>query len=98
VVSLALVALTLVGNAAAPAATTCATPPAVVPVGSIVPGVTGTGLTAISGSSPTSFDIQVIGTLPDAILPGGVSPVELLRFRDELTPKLRAMAFRRARR
>ena len=69
VVSLALVAPTLVGSAA-PAATTCTTPPAVVPVGSILPGVTGTGLTAISGSSPTSFDIQVIGTLPDAILPG----------------------------
>ncbi|MGH2658712.1 MAG: SpoIVB peptidase S55 domain-containing protein [Actinomycetota bacterium] len=32
--------------------------------------MTGTGLTAISGSSPTNFDIQVIGTLPDAILPG----------------------------
>lgn len=69
VVSLALVAPTLMGSAA-PAATTCTTPPAVVPVGSILPGVTGTGLTAISGSAPTSFDIQVIGTLPDAILPG----------------------------
>lgn len=68
-VSLALIAPTLVGSAA-PAATTCTTPPAIVPVGSILPGMTGTGLTAISGSSPTSFDIQVIGTLPDAILPG----------------------------
>lgn len=54
----------------APAATTCTSPPSVFPEASITPGMTGTGLTAISGSTPTAFTIQVLGTLHDAILPG----------------------------
>lgn len=54
----------------APAAATCASPPAVLPAAQIAPGMVGTGLTTIQGGSPTSFDIEVIGTLEDAILPG----------------------------
>jgi SpoIVB peptidase S55 len=54
----------------APAAATCASPPAVMPAAQIAPGMVGTGLTTVQGSSPTSFDIEVIGTLQDAILPG----------------------------
>src|SRR5215211_7507414 len=54
----------------APAAATCLSPPAVLPAAQIAPGMVGTGLTTVQGSTPTSFDIEVIGTLEDAILPG----------------------------
>jgi SpoIVB peptidase S55 len=54
----------------APAVATCASPPAVLPASQIAPGMVGTGLTTIQGSTPTSFDIEVIGTLDNAILPG----------------------------
>jgi hypothetical protein len=40
------------------------------PAASILPGMTGTGLTTVRGVSPTSFTVEVIGTLEDAILPG----------------------------
>ena len=53
----------------APAATPCASPPTVFPESSITPGMIGTGLTAVQGSAPVSFDIQVIGVLPNALLP-----------------------------
>jgi SpoIVB peptidase S55 len=55
--------------AKSPAATLCASPPPVFPESSIVPGMAGTGLTAIQGSAPVSFDIQIIGILPNALLP-----------------------------
>src|SRR6266511_2782687 len=55
--------------AKAPAATLCTRPPPVFPESSIVPGMAGTGLTAIQGSAPVSFDIQIIGILPNALLP-----------------------------
>ncbi|HEX9694302.1 MAG TPA: SpoIVB peptidase S55 domain-containing protein [Actinomycetota bacterium] len=68
-VSVAILAVSLT-FAEAPAATTCASPPAVFPESSITPGMAGTGLTAVQGSAPVSFDIQVIGILPNALLPG----------------------------
>jgi len=68
-VSLAIVAASL-NAVAAPASPTCPSPPAVFPEGSITSGMRGTGLTVVRGTVPTSFDIRVIGTLPDAILPG----------------------------
>jgi hypothetical protein len=67
-VSVALLAVSLT-FADAPAATTCASPPAVFPESSITPGMAGTGLTAVQGSAPTAFDIQVIGIFPNALLP-----------------------------
>jgi hypothetical protein len=67
-VSVALVAASLTFTEA-PAATPCASPPTVFPESSITPGMTGTGLTAVQGSSPISFDVQIIGTLPNALLP-----------------------------
>jgi hypothetical protein len=67
-VSVALVATSLTFTEA-PAATPCASPPTVFPESSITPGMAGTGLTAVEGSAPVSFDIQVIGILPNALLP-----------------------------
>ena len=57
-------------TAPAPAATSCASPPTVFPVGQIRPGMTGSGLTTISGDTPVPFDIRVIGVAPSAIAPG----------------------------
>ena len=68
-VSLAILGVSL-PFAEAPAATPCASPPAVFPESSITPGMDGTGLTAVQGSVPVSFDIEVIGILPNALLPG----------------------------
>ena len=62
--------VSLLVSTPAPAAAMCATPPAVLPAAQIAPGMVGTGLTTVQGSSPTSFDIKVIGTLENAILPG----------------------------
>src|SRR3990172_7811763 len=56
--------------APAPAAAECATTPIVMPAAQIGAGMTGTGLTTVRGSTPTSFNIEVIGTLKNAILPG----------------------------
>lgn len=67
--AVALVA-TLLAAGPAPAVVACSNPPSVLPAAQIVAGMTGTGLTTVKGSSPTSFDIEVIGTLEDAILPG----------------------------
>lgn len=68
-VCVVLAGTTLVAGSA-PAATPCTSPPSVFPESSITPGMTGTGLTAVQGTTPTSFDISVIGTLPNALLPG----------------------------
>jgi hypothetical protein len=67
-ISVALLATSLT-FAQAPAATPCTSPPAVFPESSITPGMPGTGLTAVQGTAPVSFDIQVIGILPNALLP-----------------------------
>jgi hypothetical protein len=41
--------------------------PAPVPMSSVVPGMTGEGRTVVRGSTPESFDVQVLGVLPDGI-------------------------------
>lgn len=40
------------------------------PVADVTPGMTGTGLTAVSGDTPESFDVEILGVLNDAIVPG----------------------------
>jgi hypothetical protein len=41
--------------------------PAPVPMSSVVPGMTGEGRTVVRGTTPESFDVQVLGVLPDGI-------------------------------
>lgn len=65
-----VLAATLLAASPAPAAVGCSNPPDVLPVSQIVPGMTGSGLTTVHGGAPTSFTIEVIGTLNGAILPG----------------------------
>lgn len=42
----------------------------VLPTSSLAPGMTGTGLTVSSGTTPQPFDVEVIGVLPNALGPG----------------------------
>lgn len=60
--------LLLIGVVAvpAPAATPCGTPPATFPTSQMTPGMTGTGYTVIQGTEIQSFDVRVLGVLPDA--------------------------------
>lgn len=56
--------------ALAPAVGTCVTPPSTVPVSSLTPGTMATGWTAVDGTTPVSFDVEILGVLPDGIAPG----------------------------
>ncbi|HEX9121840.1 MAG TPA: hypothetical protein VF984_00540, partial [Actinomycetota bacterium] len=67
--AIALFASILVGKAA-PAAAVCTSPPAVFPESSLAPGMAATGLTTISGTTPTSFTVQILGVIPDGIMLG----------------------------
>lgn len=53
-----------------------------------------------AGADPATlaFVLSELSIAPAAILPGGVEPTKLLAFRDTLVPRLRALAFERARR
>ncbi len=42
----------------------------VLPTSSVTAGMTGTGWTVASGTTPEPFDVEVIGVLPNAIAPG----------------------------
>ena len=71
IVSLAFFASLIGWSApATSAATLCATPPPVVDVLSLTPGTTGTAWTVVEGTTPVSFDVEVLGVLPDGIAPG----------------------------
>jgi hypothetical protein len=69
-VALALLATTLIGVTPVPAATLCSSPPAVFPESGLVPGTIGTGYTTLSGSTPTIFTVEVLGTIPDGFMLG----------------------------
>jgi hypothetical protein len=48
----------------------CTTPPDVVPVADLSPGDMATGWTVVEGTDPVSFDVEIVGVLPDGIAPG----------------------------
>lgn len=66
-VTIAALGAVVVPPAAVAAPAPCAT---VMPVEDLVPGMTGTGLTVVSGDEPESFAVEVLGVLPDAVGPG----------------------------
>lgn len=73
IVTLGVAAVLLLGSALASpgvAVTLCDTPPDVVPVADLEPGMMGTGWTVIEGTDPVSFDVEILGVLPDGIAPG----------------------------
>jgi hypothetical protein len=69
--ALALVA-GLVPAAPAPAAGTCTEEqkPRVFRVEDMAPGTMGTGWTVVQGRDPVSFDVEILGVIPDGVLPG----------------------------
>jgi hypothetical protein len=73
VVAAAVAALLALGLLAAPAAGQAAPAdpcPAAVPVSQVAAGLTGTGYTVSSGTTPEPFTARVIGVLKDGIAPG----------------------------
>jgi hypothetical protein len=56
--------------APAPAASTCTSPPAVLPVNQIHPGMTGAGQTVLQGQTLSSFNVEVLGVIPNAFYLG----------------------------
>ena len=48
----------------------CSTPPDIVPVADLEAGMMGTGWTVVEGTEPVSFDVEILGVLPDGIALG----------------------------
>lgn len=65
----ALVASVMVASPAA-AATPCTSPPPTFPVSQMHAGMTGVGYTVIQGTTIRSFDVQILGVLPDYVFLG----------------------------
>jgi hypothetical protein len=76
VLAVTLVALTMVAGlvpaAPAPAVGTCTDDqkPSVFRVEDMTPGTMGTGWTVVQGRDPVSFDVEILGVLPDGVVPG----------------------------
>jgi SpoIVB peptidase S55 len=67
----AALAVVVVSSIAAPvAAAEVCTGPSVLPVSELRAGMKGTALTVVQGRSPVSFNVEVLGVLPDGIAPG----------------------------
>jgi hypothetical protein len=73
-VTLGMSAVLLLGSAltvpTVAASASCTTPPDVVEVDDLEAGMMGTGWTVVEGTDPVSFDVEVLGVLPDGIAPG----------------------------
>jgi len=72
-VTLGLALVLLLGSALANpgiAVSLCDTPPDIVPVADLSPGDMATGWTVVEGTDPVSFDVEILGVLPDGIAPG----------------------------
>lgn len=70
--ALAAVALLAGTVSATPTAAqaTCTAKPRIFPVDELRPGMMGVGSTVIQGRTPVTFDVRILGVLPDGILPG----------------------------
>jgi SpoIVB peptidase S55 len=66
VCALALVLSPIIATPAL-AVTDCASPPQVMPTSQLTPGMTGQGVTTIKGTTPTPFDVEVLGVMKDYI-------------------------------
>ncbi len=54
----------------APALTPCTSPPAIIPEAQLTPGMLGSGVTALAGTTPVPFTFEVIGTIPNGYMLG----------------------------
>ncbi len=66
----AAVLFTTLAAAPAPASTPCTSPPEVYPEDQLAVGMMATGQTTIEGTTPTSFDVEILGVIPDGIMLG----------------------------
>ena len=57
-------------DSASASGSTCVNPPAVFPEAQVTPGLLGTGKTVVSGTTPSSFNVKVLGVLNDGVAPG----------------------------
>jgi len=48
----------------------CSTPPDIVPVADLEASMMATAWTVVEGTDPVSFDVEILGVLPDGIAPG----------------------------
>jgi hypothetical protein len=73
-VTVAVSAMLLSGSAvtapAFAASELCSSPPDVVPVADLEAGMMATGWTVVEGTEPVSFDVEILGVVPDGIAPG----------------------------
>jgi hypothetical protein len=69
VVALALVA-TLLAAGPAPAAVPCTSPPQTFPTSQMTRGMTGVGTTVLEGTTLETFEVEILGVMPDAIFLG----------------------------
>jgi hypothetical protein len=69
VVALALVA-TLLAAGPAPAAVPCTSPPQTFPTSQMTRGMTGVGTTVLVGTTLETFDVEILGVMPNAIFLG----------------------------
>lgn len=65
----ALLATSLLG-ATASAQAACTSPPTIYPESQLTAGQIATGVTTIQGTVPTSFTVEILGTIPDGIMLG----------------------------
>jgi hypothetical protein len=74
VVTLLVSSALLLGSAfsapAGSAAELCSSEPDVFPVADLEPGMMATAWTVVEGTDPVSFDVEILGVLPDGIAPG----------------------------
>src|SRR5689334_20959962 len=57
-------------DSASASGSTCVNPPAVYPEDQVQAGLLGTGKTVVSGTTPSTFNVKVLGVLNDGIGPG----------------------------
>ncbi|MGH2672106.1 MAG: SpoIVB peptidase S55 domain-containing protein [Actinomycetota bacterium] len=69
VVALALVA-TLLAAGPAPAAVPCTSPPQTFPTSQMTRGMTGVGTTVLEGTTLETFNVEILGVMPNAIFLG----------------------------
>src|SRR6266480_3158075 len=68
--SVSLVGAFVFQGGSALGASSCATPPNVYPESSLHAGLTAVGYTVILGTTPTSFNVKILGVQPNGIAPG----------------------------
>jgi len=65
--SISAMVVSLLAASPAPATNDCTSPPAVMPTSQLVSGMKGSGVTTIRGTTPTPFEVEVLGVMDNYI-------------------------------